>query len=151
MRKDRVIVTLLVVLAIVSAAAVYFTLRPVNCGNYECFQNHMANCARTSYVNEEPEASWKYDIIRRDRKTCEIQVTLLQAKKGDLELENFKGHTMLCNYPIGVIAYPDKDMSLCHGLLKEDLQGLLIEKLHQYVIDNLDQIKEGLNSSNTVS
>jgi hypothetical protein len=33
-------------------------------------------------------------------------------------------------------------MSFCHGKLKEDLQGLVIEKLHGYIIKNLGDIKQ---------
>ncbi len=148
MKKDSVMILLFIFLAIATVFALYVTFRPVTCQSYECFQNYMASCAHATYLNEEPEASWNYEIKKRDKTTCEIEVTLLQAKKGDLDLVNFEGHSMTCKYALGVVAYPDKDMSLCHGLLKEDLQGLLIEKLHKYVIDNLGPVKNELFATN---
>ena len=145
MKKDSVIIVLVLTIAVVSAFAFYFTFKPHTCERYSCFQKYMASCSRASYLNEETEASWKYDIIQQVKGACEIRVTLLQAKEGDLQLGNFKGHTMMCTYPTGVVAYPDKDMSKCHGLLKEDIQGLIIEKLHAYLVENLLSIQEALD------
>lgn len=144
MRKEDAVIALVIALALASASALYFTFKPTLCEGYTCFQDHMATCSRATYINEEPEASWQYTIRRVYHSQCEIEVRLLQAKEGDLQLRSFEGHSMLCTYPRGVVAYPDKDMSLCHGQLKEDLQGLIIEKLHQYLIANLADVKEAL-------
>jgi len=140
-KKNRTVVALVLFLVMSSALALYFTFEPTSCETLECFQDHMVVCKPASFVNENREASWRYAIQRLTDKGCVIEVTLLQAKEGELHLRNFEGDSMLCTYPRGVIAYPDKDMSLCHGLLKEDLQGLIIEKLHGYIINNLDDIK----------
>ena len=151
MKKDGMNIAIAVIILFVVVAflfAVYFTFQPTRCERYECFQDHMASCSRASFVNEEPEASWGYDIVSRYRENCEIKITLLQAKEGDLKLRAFEGHEMRCNYALGVIAYPDKDLSLCTGLLKEDLQGLVIEKLHTYIIGNLKNIQDGFASAN---
>lgn len=146
MHKERVIIGLVLLLALGVAVALYYTFAPEPCETYACFQDHMAVCSRATYVNEEPEASWRYTIVRRTSETCEIRVVLLQAKEGDLQLRGFESHTMICTYSRGVVAYPDKDMSLCHGLLKEDLQGIIIEKLHRYLVDNLVDIKDALKT-----
>lgn len=151
MHKDTVTIVLVVLIAIAAAVALYYTFTPNPCETYACFEAHMASCDRATYVNEEPEASWQYTIIRRVEGACEIRVTLLQAKEGDLKLRAFEGHEMLCTYPLGVVAYPDKDMSACHGLLKEDLQGLIIEKLHRYLVDNLVDVKDALGNASVFS
>ncbi len=150
MKKERAVLILVLLITIIFAVALYYTFKPRECMTPQCFQEHMASCARASYINEEPEASWKYVIKRQIREECEIEVTLLQAKVGDLNLRDFEGHTMLCTYPLGRVGYPDKDMSLCHGLLKEDLQGLIIQKLHKYLINNLDDIRAALGNSTIV-
>lgn len=146
MKKDSVIIILVLLIALAAAFALYFTFKPTSCAGYTCFQDYMASCARAQYINEEPEASWQYTILRRARESCEIRVTLLQAKEGDLSLAGFEGHSMDCTYPLGVVAYPDKDMARCHGLLKEDLQGLIIEKLHAYILNNLANVKDTLQN-----
>ncbi|MEK6824786.1 MAG: hypothetical protein AABY02_02920 [Nanoarchaeota archaeon] len=144
-KKDRTIVALVLFLVVSGALALYFTFKPASCESLECFQDHMVVCKQASFVNENREASWRYTIQRLTDKGCAIEVTLLQAKEGELHLRAFEGDSMLCTYPRGVLAYPDKDMFLCHGLLKEDLQGLIIEKLHGYIIKNLDDIKDEFN------
>ncbi len=152
MKRDTAIIILTLLLVLALALSLYASFRPKQCYNYACFQDYMAVCARAVYINEEPEASWQYNILKRTRESCEILVTLLQAKEGELKLRTFEGHSMICTYPQGVVAYPDKDLSLCHGRLKEDIQGILIEKLYNYVVQNLAELKEeftqfGLNQS----
>lgn len=135
------------IVAVGFVLASHYTFRTIECADYSCFQENMASCSKARYVNEEAEASWLYSIERRFEGQCEIEVTLLQAKSGDLGLRDFEGHSMLCTYASGIVTYPDKDLSVCHGLLKEDLQGLIIEKLHSYILANLDDIKAGLQGS----
>lgn len=151
MQKETVTITLVLLIAVAAAFALHYTFAPNPCETYSCFEDHMAVCSRASYLNEEPEASWSYTIVRRIKGACEIEVILLQAKEGDLQLRNFEGHAMLCTYPRGVVAYPDKDMSVCHGRLKEDLQGLIIEKLHAYLVENLIDVKDALYNKTIVS
>jgi hypothetical protein len=131
----------------VSIALYYFTL-PEPCEQFLCFQDHMSSCSPATFVNDEPEASWKYTILKRTTKACFVEVTLLQAKEGDLKLRQFEGHDMMCSFNLGIATYPDKDLSVCHGLLKEDLQGLIIEKLHTYLLDNLADIQQALGPLN---
>lgn len=143
-QKRAGIVVLVIAFAVLLGLALYATFGHTSCVSTSCFQDSMARCSLASYIHEEPQASWKYDIQGRQSSNCAIKVTLLQAKEGDLELRGFEGHSMTCTYPLGVIAFPEKDMAKCHGLLKEDLQGLIIKKLHQYVLDNLGEIASGL-------
>src|SRR3989338_4168241 len=144
MKSEGAIITLIMFIVISAAFAMYYTFTSEKCDTFACFQENMVTCSRATYVNEEPEASWGYEIIKRERIGCNIEVTLLSAKEGDLKLRRFERHTMTCTYPHGTVAYPDKDMSFCHGLLKEDIQGLIIDKLHTYVVDNLEGIKNSL-------
>ena len=126
--------------------ALYFTIyQPVKCDSYECFQGKMMTCEKATYINEEPEASWKYEIKNSENGECKIEVILLQAKKGDLELENLAGLGMECRYPEGIITYPEKDLGACSGALKEQLQGIVIKKLYTYILDNLGELDEELS------
>jgi len=45
---------------------------------------------------------------------------------------------MDCYFPLGFANYPDEDLKACSGELKEKLQERIIEKLHQYLLDGLD-------------
>lgn len=140
-KKSSVIITATIIVVVL---AIYVTSLPDDCGTYECFQKKMIECSPASYINEEPAASWKYLILGRLRDECRIEVTLLQAKEGELAIADFEGHKMECLYPVGVSAYPDKDLALCSGELKEDIQGRIIDKLHEYLLDNLIEIEEEL-------
>lgn len=146
MKKERVFVVG-ILFVVVAAFALYSTFSYKTCYVYGCFQERMAACKFATFINEEPEASWQYDIQGKSAGNCLVQVTLLQAKEGDLSLKGFEDHTMTCAYELGVSAYPEKDMAKCHGLLKEDLQGVLITKLHEYVVNNLGSIESALNKS----
>ena len=144
-KTDLTIVALVLILVLSGSIALYLTFKPASCETLECFQDHMVVCSPASFVNEEAEASWQYNIQKLTPRGCLIEVTLLGAKEGELHLRAFEGNSMICTYPRGVVAYPDKDMSLCHGLLKENLQGLIIEKLHGYILNNLEDIKNKFN------
>lgn len=142
MKYDGVIIVLVLLIVVSFSFALYFTWKPETCESYSCFQDHMVECSRATYVNEEPEASWRYTVLRRTRESCVIDVILLQAKEGDLKLRESEGAHMECAYPSGVVAYPDKDLSVCHGILKENLQNIIIERLHSYLLENLGEIKD---------
>ncbi len=133
-------------IVIIVLGAIYFGFKPVECQDSECWNEKMIECSPANYVNEEPEASWKYEVSGSENNECKIEVTLLMAKEGDLELRAFESHSMDCFYPKGVFAFPDRDLDLCHGRLKEDLQERIISRLHEYILDNLDGIAEGLGA-----
>jgi hypothetical protein len=136
---------ILVVLAvIVGAIAIYQTFSPQGCGDFGCFSERMKTCSPTKYINEGEDASWLYQIQGIDGNNCAVRVTLLNAKEGDLGLRDFEGNAMTCFYEKGSVAYPERNMGSCTGILKEDLQGLVIERLYDYVVTNLGDIKEDL-------
>ncbi|MBX4212289.1 hypothetical protein KW787_02435 [Candidatus Pacearchaeota archaeon] len=145
--KKGVRIFLIVVLAVALLLAYYLTFfYKTDCTDMGCFQEAMRQCKHATYINEDPEASWKYDIQGSDGGACNIEVTLLQAKKGDLELDKLAGYDMICSYALGVVNYPEKSLNTCHGRLKEEIQRILIEKLHTHILDNIDKISQNLNS-----
>jgi hypothetical protein len=129
---------------IVLVITLFLTFRSGECENVECFQDKMIKCSFVKYVNEEPEASWGYEIIGKRGNQCEIEVTLLSAKEGSLGLRSYEGNSMSCFYEVGTFAYPEKSLDACTGRLKENLQSIIIEKLYKYVVDNLGEIEEEL-------
>ncbi len=133
---------------LVVGVAVYLTFYDYpQCGSYQCFQDHMTACTKAVYINEEPEASWQYTVLGQKNGQCAIEVTMLLAKKGDLGIDALNGQSMLCSYPIGITAYPEKNLDVCTGQLKESLQSVLIKKLYSYILDNLGQYNKSLSSA----
>lgn len=115
-----------------------------SCETAECFFDNLRTCSKASFVNNNDEAVWGYKIVSDKGNVCEIQVTLIQQKSSDLDLSSLEGKSMLCSLPIGVVDYPEKNLEFCHGELKEEIQAMLIKKLHTYIIDNLGEIKNEL-------
>ena len=138
--------TVIVALVIIGGLAAYFSFSYFHkCENFSCFQEAMQKCAKAEYINEELEASWKYDILGARGNECEVNVKLLLAKEGELGIDRLEGYEMSCFYDRGQGVYPEDDLSKCHGRLKEELQGIIINKLHTYVIENLGKIEEGID------
>lgn len=138
---------ILVLAVLLLAFALYFTFKPQSCASEECFQNNMEECRPAIYINDAEQAAWKYEVKRKNSDGCDVDVTLLIAKEGELNVASLEGHSMTCTYPVGTFAYPEKNLDVCHGRLKEEIQVLIIERLHGYVINNLDEIKSKLESS----
>ena len=38
--------------------------------------------------------------------------------------------------------FPEKDISKCTGKLKEDLQDILIQRMHNYLLENVGEVQE---------
>ncbi|MCX8158980.1 MAG: hypothetical protein N3D20_01665 [Candidatus Pacearchaeota archaeon] len=139
-------ICLISIFLIILSVAIYtsFIYTP-KCEIMECFKEYMEKCSKATYINEEQEASWRYEILGSEGKTCKIRVKILLAKEGELGIDKLVGKEMICYYPLGVYTYPERDLSKCHGLLKEEIQDIIINKLHKYLIENLGKVAEGLN------
>lgn len=149
--KTRVYIIFLIVLAvivIVVAGLLIFLFSYTNsCGDRTCFDNAMEKCARASFIDENPETVWKYSIISKSENLCNVNVQLLQIKKGTSDLERLNGLDMECSLPVGYVANPQNDLSNCHGILKESLQEMMINKMHVYILENIGRISEELTSA----
>lgn len=144
-KRAGVIVIIAIVIVVLIALAVYFTyFNTKNCADYGCFKSAMASCSKMNYINEGQDASWGYTILGASGGDCIVRVKLLQAKQGTLNIDQLRGYYMDCAYSLGVTGYPESDLSKCHGRLKEELQQIVIQKLYQYIVDNLGQISDNL-------
>lgn len=115
------------------------------CETFACYEENMKECKPANYLNDGTEATWRYEILGLKEGACVVEVTLLQSKTGELGMEKLSGYTMECGFPKGVAAYPEKDLGMCHGRLKEEMQGIIIKKLHTYIVDNIGEIDETLD------
>ena len=140
-RLKIVIALIIVILAI----TIYFTFfYSYKCKNISCFREHQRRCnlisSKTTFVNDVEDATWFYHIKGKKGDECKVQVKLLQVKKGDVSFSKLEGQSMNCYVPIGSVAAPESDISNCHGLLKENLQETINNKLHKYIVGNLGEI-----------
>lgn len=145
MRYQREIIAFLIL--VVAAVALYATFTPVRCTEFSCFEAHMTKCRPATYINDgEKEASWKYEVIGTSDKKCDVRVTLLLAKESNLDLRQYEGKEMTCSHPLGVAGYPEKNLAVCRGELKEGLQAIVIEKLYKYIVTNIGEIREEISA-----
>ena len=49
---------------------------------------------------------------------------------------------MLCDYPISTNGFPEDDITKCSGPLREELQELIIQRMHNYLLKNIGEIRE---------
>jgi hypothetical protein len=54
---------------------------------------------------------------------------------------------MTCSYPLGIVDYPEKNLDLCTGKLKEGMQKVIIQKLYTHILNNLGKLDESLESA----
>ena len=135
-----------IMILFVAVIALYYTFAPIKCADFSCFTAHMAKCKSATYVNEEVEAAWNYRIIGTSEKKCDIEVILLIAKESNLDLRQYEGNSMICSHSIGTSGYPEKNLALCKGELKENLQSIVIERLYKYIVTNIGEIREEILS-----
>ena len=130
------------------AAGIYFTFFfSYSCDSLTCFQAHQRECSKTHFVNNEGGTTWDYKILGKSNEACEIEVKVLKVKEGDLDRKRLEDKTMTCYLSLGDDSAPEADIANCHGLLKEELQEIIIEKLHLYVIENIGEISEELTNA----
>lgn len=118
-----------------------------DCTDITCFKYNMEKCSKARYINEGVESTWQYKIVGKSDGLCDVEVRLLQTKEGSLKLSRLNGLEMTCAYPEGVFKYPEKDLDRCRGILKEEIQSIIIENLHNYIVDNVGEISEVISKT----
>jgi len=147
MKKSRKGIKILsILILIVLIVAVYFTFFfYYSASDLADYFSKQEKCARTKFVNDAEETTWKYVIKGKQDGMCEVEVVALQIKKGTADRTVLQGKSMTCLVALDSNKNPEKDLARCHGELKEELQNLIIQELHKYIVDNLGDIGEELN------
>ncbi len=146
-KKQKIILAFSIILILIAVPLVYFLFFfSYGCDDFACYKAYQEECVRVSFQNDLPDAIWSYQIkgIRGD--SCEAKITLLKIKQGTLEKKNLEGKSMYCELPLGYSGYPESNLKRCTGELKEELQELIIQKLHSYILENLNDIGKELNN-----
>ncbi len=138
----------IIVVAVILIITLYFTFFfSYTCKDIACYKSHQEKCVKTTFIDDTKEITWYYEIKGKKGKTCEIYVEVLQIKEGSPDKLSLEGQSMNCYLPLKDTRIPRSDISLCHGILKEELQNIIIKKLHSYVVENIGEIKEELKSA----
>ncbi len=141
--KRGIIIIVLIIILVALAAIYYYVYSSSNtCDTDSCFTNALAKCDKTTYVRDDGTEILQYKILGTDEFKCSINVMILQVKTGTAELGVIEGKEMTCFIPFGSVTDPARDLENCHGLLKEEIQNIMIQRLHAQIIQNLDKINE---------
>ncbi|MBU0467399.1 MAG: hypothetical protein KKF39_07100 [Nanoarchaeota archaeon] len=146
--KKKIIISLvfLVVILIILVLGYFLFFSSKKCSDYSCFEEHLKKCKKASYVDETEDGFWEYKINKKEQENCKVNVRLLQLKKGNSELSLLEGKNMECDIELGTASRPQNNLKICNGLLKEKMQEIIIERLHKYVTENLEDIKKVFSS-----
>lgn len=136
---DKRIIISLIVIAL--ALSLYFTFFNISsCNTITCFNKALVKCSKVKFVNIQEEATWIYTIKGSKDNKCVVQVRSIDVNLD--EAKKIENKDMLCYIPKGMVILPESELDNCHGLLKEGLQDIIIEKLHVYIVQNIGKISE---------
>jgi hypothetical protein len=145
MRNRFILFIIVLVIVILMVIGFLAFLNYTDCKNEQCFAENQIACNKATWIKETNSATWYYKIKGEKDNLCEIDVKVLQIKQGNTAQESLNQKSMTCSIPMGSNNKPESDLYFCTGKLKEEMQTLLIEKLHKYIINNLGKISEELN------
>jgi hypothetical protein len=150
--KKKVIFSLVVLIITIFLTIFLITLfYPKSCEDRECFSDSLNDCDRVSLVREDSSASWYYEILgNNDENSCKVSVKLLKLKQGKIDIEDLEGEEMTCIVSKGETLMPEENIESCTGILKEELQGIIIEKMHSYILKNIGDIKDSFGLNNPI-
>lgn len=134
------LVAVIIILIVALGIGGYIFYQGPPCEDEACFQENLANCKRSTFVADRPETILKYRILSVSEGDCRVNVELLQIKRGATELVGLEGESMICNVPLNTFIKPEEDIKNCHGILKEEIQEALIQRMHSQLIENIGQI-----------
>ena len=143
--KKRLFISLIVLgILLVGFFGYFYLFSADKCNDIECYNNALKDCDKIYYLRDGENLVWRYEIIGKKDNLCTVEVVLSKVKKGNLAFQDIEGNKMVCNVEKITNQFPEDDMYQCTGLLKEKLQEYLIDKMHNYVLQNLGEIKENL-------
>lgn len=151
-KKERFLSTrtliVLVVLVAISVAvfyALYFLFFSAKkCMNEECFLQSLWECKRASFTSVRENATWHYSIEGSTKNACKVDVEALEIKAEERTALALQGKSMSCLVPQGIVYMPEERLEYCHGLLKEAIQDIIIERMHLYIVQNIGIINQSM-------
>ena len=137
-------ISIIIILLVLIAAFVWFNFFYYrNCENKTCFDDYLIDCKQAKFASF-GNMSFEYTILGKSDENCNVRVNLIKGDLNNQDSLKLEGKEMVCSLPLRTIVQPEADISLCHGLLKEGLQDLIIQKLHNYLVQNLGKINNGI-------
>jgi len=141
--KKRVLIALIILMLVLVAYSIWFLFFHIkSCSDGNCFYKAMIESKRVSWVKSDEKATWLYTILGSRGEITRIEVKLLEIKQGSEELERLEGNKMICEVIKGDTRPPEEDVYQCTGPLREEIQEILIQRMHNYLLHNVGEIKK---------
>jgi len=145
--KKRFLIAFIILIVGLLGFFVYFNyFLAKECKDVECYDKALLDCKKVWVIREDDNYVWRYEILSSNKNSCDVEVRLLKVNKGSLNVEDLQGKSMVCQVQKVDDILPEKDMLRCNGRLKEELQEIIIDRMHNYLLQNLGEIKEGLQA-----
>lgn len=142
-----IILGIAVLVLVIALAYLIISSYVKQCSDRACFDSEMAGCSKASFVDDTEESTWEYSITGKSGGNCIVNAMLLEIKKGTADLSVLRNKDMDCELPVGYVGNPQDDLTRCHGILKEEMQNLIIKRMHSYILKNIGQISEELTKT----
>lgn len=120
------------------------------CYDESCFVQSLQVCDKAIYTSSKSGNIWRYEILKQESGTCIIDVKNIVLASSDTKVKNVQGKSMICAIPLevaGSYTKIEQRIEFCSGPLKEELQSIIIDKLYDYVIQNLGPIAKSIKDS----
>jgi len=139
--KPKINIWLIIVLGIILVISlVYLLVKAERCSDEQCFLSNLKSCKKASYSSDE----WLYKIKGNLGDNCLVYVKNLALKDAEKEIaDRLKGKDMTCNIPKSDLGsyMPHENIDVCHGMLKEEILSIMIEKMHLYIIQHIGEFE----------
>jgi len=113
------------------------------CNDELCFKDSLWKCKKVGFTNYKENSTWMYNIKGMSSEGCEVYVKLVSLKT-DVSKESLSGKEMSCYIPKNILGafMPEEKIEYCHGILKEEIQKMMIEQMHLYIVQNIGKISQ---------
>lgn len=143
--KNSIIISLVII--ILGIAVLYYSgilLKPVECKDTACYKEYLLTCKKSFLINEDKNYVYRYEILRANENSyCDVQVRLIKIKNSTTsDSEKLEGLEMICKINRFEDILPEKNMLSCSGKLREELQEIIINRLHNVILENINKINE---------
>ena len=139
-KRDVMLGIIFVILAVIGVYFLFFF--SYSCDSNDCFYSYLEDCKRVDYTRNSGDTVWKYSVLGKEDERCVVETELAKISEGTKDKKVLEGKSMKCYLILGERGLPEKDLSRCHGILKEEIQELFIRNLHGQIRENLGQINE---------
>jgi len=141
-KRDWAIVFLLVLLLVITLFVGF--VYTADCKDRDCLIKAMFECKKTYFESEQKNVTWQYTVKGLSDSNCVVSVKAVNVQLSPSLAKTIEGQAMNCNIPKSLAGsfLPESKLEYCHGLLKEALQDMIIEKMHLYIMQNIGQFNQ---------